>query len=38
MIRSLGAGLRGQGALQAIVSAVLILAAPTLGPSFSGRG
>jgi polysaccharide biosynthesis protein PelG len=38
MIRSLGTGLRGQGVLQAIVSAVLILTAPVLGPSLFGQG
>jgi polysaccharide biosynthesis protein PelG len=38
MIRSLGAGLRGQAALQGIVSAVLILSAPTLGPAIFGPG
>jgi polysaccharide biosynthesis protein PelG len=38
MIRSLGTGLRGQAALQGIVSVVLILAAPTLGPALFGPG
>jgi uncharacterized membrane protein len=38
MIRGLGAGLRGQAALQGSVSAVLILAAPTLGPALFGPG
>lgn len=38
MIRSLGTGLRGQGVLQAIVSVVLILTAPILGPSLFGQG
>jgi uncharacterized membrane protein len=38
MIRSLGAGLRGQAALQGIVSVVLILAASTLGPALFGPG
>jgi uncharacterized membrane protein len=38
MIRSLGAGLRGQSVLQGIVSIVLILVAPVLGPAFFGQG
>jgi uncharacterized membrane protein len=38
MIRSLGAGVRGQGVLQGIVSIVLILIAPVLGPSLFGPG
>ena len=38
MIRSLGAGLRGQAALQGIISVVLVLAAPTLGPAIFGPG
>ncbi|MGA2642734.1 MAG: exopolysaccharide Pel transporter PelG, partial [Spirochaetia bacterium] len=38
MIRSLGAGLRGQSVLQGIVSIVLILAAPNLGTALFGPG
>jgi uncharacterized membrane protein len=38
MIRSLGAGLRGQGVLQGIVSIVLILMAPDLGAALFGAG
>jgi uncharacterized membrane protein len=38
MIRSLGTGLRDQGVLQAIVSLVLILTAPMLGPALFGQG
>jgi uncharacterized membrane protein len=38
MMRSLGSGLRGQTALQAIVSGVLILLAPMLGPALFGQG
>jgi uncharacterized membrane protein len=38
MIRSLGAGLRGQSVLQGIVSIVLVLAAPTIGPALFGAG
>jgi uncharacterized membrane protein len=38
MIRTLGAGIRGQSLLQGTVSAILILVAPLLGPALFGQG